>query len=98
MTKAEYEAMVAAKDAGDGADATKDGDDATNVATTAHPKDKIAEVGNPTKKRKVAKVISEHNEEEAKRSAEGKESETRVVKKVKKKAKPVKLSFGDDEA
>ena len=48
LTKAEYEAMVAGKDAGEG-DAAKD------LAPDVAKKDNIAEVGKATKKRKVAK-------------------------------------------
>ncbi|KAJ4351160.1 uncharacterized protein N0V89_006499 [Didymosphaeria variabile] len=89
MTKAEYEAMVAGKDA------TKADDDATQDEATTQSKDNIAEVGKVTKKRKVAKVIAEEEE------GDGKETqvpEKKPVKKAKKKGKPVKLSFGDEEA
>ena len=93
MTKAEYEAMVAGKDAEAGDDATKEGGDASKTNEPAQAKDKIAEVGKATKKRKVAKVIGEEKDEETKESTE---PEKKVVKKAKKKGKPVKLSFGDE--
>jgi hypothetical protein len=93
MTKAEYEAMVAGKDGEAGDDASKEGEDASKATESAQNKDKIVEVGKATKKRKVAKVIGEEKEEE---SIESKEPEKKVVKKAKKKGKPVKLSFGDE--
>ncbi|KAF2643983.1 hypothetical protein P280DRAFT_546838 [Massarina eburnea CBS 473.64] len=82
LTKAEYEAMLAGKDAEDDAAATEGGGQAKDAATK---KDNIAEVGKVTKKRKVAKVIGGENDEK------------NTAKKAKKKGKPVKLSFGDEE-
>ncbi|KAF2689231.1 hypothetical protein K458DRAFT_291050 [Lentithecium fluviatile CBS 122367] len=93
MTKAEYEAMVADKDAENDA-AADGGEKSKETATSTHAKDTIAEVGKPTKKRKAAKVIAEEKEEDEKDS---KVSEKKVVKKAKKKGKPVKLSFDDPE-
>ena len=54
--------------------------------------------GTATKKRKVAKVVGEENEGEANGGADGKQgsSAMKVVKKPKKKAKPIKLAFDDD--
>jgi hypothetical protein len=94
LTKAEYEAMVAGK--GDSEDpveaqASKAGD----AATKPQSKDNIAEVGKTTKKRKAAKVIGDEQDEG---SQDSKVPEKKVLKKGKKKSKPVKLSFGDDEA
>ena len=54
--------------------------------------------GASTKKRRVAKVVGEENEAEV----NGKDGETeepsakKIVKKAKKKAKPIKLAFDDD--
>lgn len=93
MTKAEYEAMVAGKSETDG-DAVKDGDESKNPLPVPKVKDSIVEVGQATKKRKVAKVIGEEKEDGEKDS---KSSEQKVTKKVKRKGKAVKLSFGDQE-
>ena len=94
MSKAEYEAMVSGKDSDKGDTAAEEGD-ATKVTTTvSQAKDTIAEVGKSTKKRKVAKVIGDEKDEDAQDS---KSTEKKGVKKAKKKAKPVKLSFGDHE-
>jgi hypothetical protein len=93
MTKAEYDAMVAGKDAEENDDATKGDNDPTKASVTVPSKDNIVEVGKATKKRKVAKVIAEDGE-----AQESKEPEKKVAKKAKKKGKPVKLSFGDEEA
>ncbi|KAL5392315.1 hypothetical protein DPSP01_000829 [Paraphaeosphaeria sporulosa] len=94
MTKAEYEAMVAGKDAEKTEDATNSDSEATKDPAAIQPKDNIVEVGKATKKRKVAKVIAEEKDVEAKEPIE---AEKKVVKKAKKKGKPVKLSFGDEE-
>jgi hypothetical protein len=99
LTKAEYEALVSgdkAKETGTPEDQTE-GD--SKVASSgpkdsnALPvKDKIAEVGNSLKKRKVAKIIGgDEDDKEPRKNIEGKSA-----KKPKKKAKPVKLSFGDE--
>ncbi|KAJ4305618.1 hypothetical protein N0V90_001149 [Kalmusia sp. IMI 367209] len=97
LTKAEYDAMVAGKDTEKDDEAVEAVEDAnvTQKATAQHSKDNIAEVGKATKKRKVAKIIGEEKEDEPK---ESKATESKVIKKAKKKAKPVKLSFGDEEA
>ncbi|KAF2451839.1 hypothetical protein P171DRAFT_348247 [Karstenula rhodostoma CBS 690.94] len=94
MTKAEYEAMVAGDDAEKSEETTKGDNEATKDSATTQPKDNIVEVGKATKKRKVAKVIAEERDGDAE---ESKEPEKKVVKKAKKKGKPVKLSFGDEE-
>ena len=94
MTKAEYEAMVAGKD-GDADEATKEDGEASKTKDLTQTKDNIVEVGKATKKRKAAKIIGEQKDEGVKESTE---PEAKVVKKAKKKAKAVKLTFGDDEA
>lgn len=92
MTKAEYEAMVAGKEADD--EKTKDAEQAKDgKLLVAAKKDNIAEVGKASKKRKVAKVIGDEGDADSKDSKE----EKKVTKKAKKKGKTVKLSFGDDE-
>jgi uncharacterized protein YabE (DUF348 family) len=93
MTKAEYDAMVAGKDAEENDNAPKGDNDSTKASATAQSKDNIVEIGTTTKKRKVAKVIAEDGE-----AQESNEPVKKVVKKAKKKGKPVKLSFGDEEA
>jgi hypothetical protein len=97
LTKEEYEAMVLGKDSKE-TEETAEGeiskaDGESKHTTSQDPKDKIAEVGKNTKKRKAAKIIGaeEQNEEPPKKN------DSKVIKKPKKKAKPVKLSFGDQE-
>lgn len=98
LTKEEYEALVSGKDFKEKEeveDAAKDG------VTESRPKlkDRIAEVGAGTKKRKAAKVVSEETEgTHPVNSKDAKSTDSKVVKKPKKKkAKAVKLTFGDDE-
>ncbi|PVI01063.1 hypothetical protein DM02DRAFT_591748 [Periconia macrospinosa] len=93
LTKAEYEALVAGKDA-ENEKSANDPEQAKDKAPTVAKKDNIAEVGKVTKKRKVAKVIGDEGDEDAKSE---KDAGKKVTKKAKKKGKPVKLSFGDDE-
>jgi len=91
LTKAEYDALVAGKDADPDEDSkdseTKDKDPAPQQ------KDKIVEVGKASKKRKAAKVIGGDEE----KGKDGIDNNAKVIKKPKKKSKPVKLSFGDQE-
>jgi hypothetical protein len=56
-------------------------------------KDNIAEVGKGTKKRKAVKIIGD----QAAEAGEDSNTELRTTKNPKKKAKKVKLSFGDQE-
>lgn len=93
MTKAEYEAMMAGNSEVD-RNAEKDDENTKHPLPTAQVKDTIVEVGQTTKKRKVAKVIGEEKEDE---ETDSKLPEKKVAKKTKKKGKPVKLSFGDEE-
>lgn len=53
--------------------------------------------GTAVRKRKVAKVIGGDDADDAKGDGAEKGSAPKAVKKAKKKAKPVKLSFDDDE-
>jgi hypothetical protein len=91
LTKAEYEALVAGKDAPP--------DEESKTSATKHanqepqPKDKIVEVGKASKKRKAAKVIG--GDEGIEKDAT--ETQAKIVKKPKKKSKPVKLSFDNQE-
>ena len=96
LTKEEYEAFVSGKDEG-GADGTGQQDKESQASATKS-KEKIVEVGANMKKRKVAKIISDDQEET--KGAGGKDSEksnTKAMKKPKKKAKAVKLTFGDED-
>lgn len=95
LTKAEYEAMVSGEDQDkvEGG-SEEESEKPKDTGTEAQSKDNIAEVGKATKKRKVARVIGEEKDDDAKAS---KPSDTKVLKKAKKKGKPVKLSFGDQE-
>jgi len=96
MSKAEYEAMVAGKDSGNDGTTEEDGDKTKVNATAPQAKDTIVEVGKVTKKRKVVKVIGEEKNENENKE-EPRTTEKKVIKKAKKKGKPVKLSFGDQE-
>ncbi|KAF2028623.1 hypothetical protein EK21DRAFT_101662 [Setomelanomma holmii] len=99
LTKEEYDALVSGKDSKD-----KELDEVDSASKAAasekepRQKDKIAEVGAATKKRKAAKIVGDEqvdSKEEAGKSEKG--TGGRVTKKRKKKAKVVKLTFGDDE-
>jgi hypothetical protein len=94
-TKEEYDALVSGKDTKD-EEMVGSGDVSKKEAkeSESKQKDKIAEVGAGGKKRKAAKIISEEQEEDGKAL---KEKEVKVSKKPKKKAKAVKLTFGDEE-
>lgn len=94
LTKAEYEALVAGKGPEDEDAAKEKSDQATGTALTAAKTDTIAEVGKTSKKRKAIKVIGGEDNEDVKSE---KDSGKKVTKKAKKKGKPIKLSFGDDE-
>lgn len=100
LTKAEYDALVAGEDPKDTEDSTagsetlpKSSEPGTDGAASLHSKEKIAEVGKATKKRKAIKVVGgdENDDRQAKKP------NTKDAKKTKKKAKPVKLTFGDEE-
>lgn len=91
LTKAEYEALVAGKDTTP--DEESKASETKDQEPETQPKDKIVEVGKGSKKRKAAKVIG--GDEESGKDAT--ESNAKVIKKPKKKTKPVKLSFDDQE-
>lgn len=57
----------------------------------------VTEAGLGSKKRKVARVVGEESDDD---QVNGDQTESKVATKTKpkKKAKPIKLSFGDDEA
>lgn len=100
LTKAEYEALVAGKDEEEkasGEDETtgksKSAEDASKESVPHQSMDSIAEVGKAAKKRKAGKIIGGEDEDEN----DVKKANAKVVKKPKKKAKPVKLTFDDQE-
>jgi len=99
LTKEEYDALVSGKDPKDEDETTAEGVIKAEIEDSQKKqKDKIAEVGAGSKKRKAAKIISdepgETKEEGSKKSTQ---SDAKIIKKPKKKAKAVKLTFGDDE-
>lgn len=98
MTKEEYEAFVAEKDPKeDGVSEQEDAPKDSGKAADGKSRDKIAEVGANAKKRKAAKVIGDEQKDSRNESKDVKTAETRTAKKPKKKAKAVKLTFGDEE-
>ncbi|KAH7386003.1 hypothetical protein BKA66DRAFT_440652 [Pyrenochaeta sp. MPI-SDFR-AT-0127] len=100
LTKEEYDALVSGKDSKESDERTAEDEAAQEqtVKDSAKPKDKIVEVGANAKKRKAAKIISDDHEkskdEDDKTSSK---AGTKPVKKPKKKAKAVKLTFGDED-
>jgi hypothetical protein len=94
MTKEEYEAFISEKEPKEDAEAKAgEGEQAQTKDGETKPKDKITEVGANAKKRKAARIISDETND----SKDVPKSDTKTVKKAKKKAKPVKLTFGDEE-
>jgi hypothetical protein len=100
LTKAEYEALVAGKDSKD-EDAGKNAEtpvtaDSRTQATDAQPvKDNVADLSKNTRKRKAVKVIA--GDDEARSHSSITQTDAKVIKKPKKKNKPVKLTFGDED-
>ncbi|KAH6625381.1 hypothetical protein C7974DRAFT_200530 [Boeremia exigua] len=94
MSKEEYEAFVAKDDSKEDTeqDVTESGKDGESKS-----KDKITEVGANAKKRKAAKIIGDEQADSKEQPKGAKEAEKKSVKKPKKKAKAVKLTFGDEE-
>ncbi|KAF2087489.1 hypothetical protein K490DRAFT_65877 [Saccharata proteae CBS 121410] len=108
LSKEQYAALVAGKDAtepeGEKEDADADAeakngpDEEKNENAALKSKQKVAEIGAASRKRKAVKVgggADEEEEDAAENSATAKKE--KPTKKPKKKAKAVKLSFGDDE-
>lgn len=98
ITKEEYEEFIGKKESKEDSepeleDVSKD----SSKDDAAKPKDKIAEVGANTKKRKAAKIISDEQEAGKEETKDAKKAGTKIVKKPKKKTKAVKLTFGDEE-
>jgi hypothetical protein len=93
----EYEALVSGKDTKNEEEVD---DKNTKNALDSEPKqkDKIVEIGAVTKKRKAAKIVNEEHEGgSAESNPSTKQTGAQVTKKPKKKAKAVKLTFGDEE-
>lgn len=98
LTKEEYEALVSGKDSKDEADEQTGGSAQQASETTAQkPKEKIAEVGASTKKRKAAKIVNEAHEDGHADASKDAEGNPKATKKAKKKSKAVKLTFGENE-
>ncbi|KAF1918386.1 hypothetical protein BDU57DRAFT_528795 [Ampelomyces quisqualis] len=100
LTREEYEALVSGKDSKDAAklDTGSTSEKAQNELQVK-PKDKIAEVGTGTKKRKAAKIVNEEDEGGSTNTTKNTIlTGVKATKKPKKKAKAVKLTFGDEEA
>lgn len=98
LTKEEYEAFVTGKDGDEDKELVKEGSNEEQAKEGgSKSKDKIAEVGTASKKRKVAKVISDEQDGIEVEENDAKKSESKAVKKAKKKSKIVKLTFGDEE-
>jgi hypothetical protein len=100
LSKEEYDALVSGKDAeeNDTSPTEKAGNDQSGEREPKS-KDKIAEVGTNAKKRKAAKIISDE-QDQSKEKEQGKAAEktdAKVAKKSKRKTKPVKLTFGDED-
>ncbi|CAN9203273.1 unnamed protein product [Alternaria alternata] len=99
LSKEEYDALVSGKDGKEEEEtATDEVGEKRDNDSKSQSKDKIAEVGANAKKRKAAKIISE-DQSESKGGEETavKKPDAKPAKKPKKKAKAVKLTFGEDE-
>lgn len=99
LSKEEYDALISGKDSkGEEDPVTDEAEQKATKQDESKPKDKIAEVGANTKKRKAAKIIGDDqgdSRSEVERDAE--KPTTKPAKKPKKKAKAVKLTFGDED-
>jgi hypothetical protein len=109
LSKAEYEKLTSGEDANDKFGDVKDmvtgeltGDspkasgalpDEDDIPTRASV---TVDAGKATKKRKMAKVVGGDDDEDEPASKNTSKDESKP-KKLKKKGKPIKLSFGDDE-
>ena len=96
LTKEEYNALVSGKDSEETENTIGDEPGKQSAHEEKAPKDRIAEVGT-NKKRKVAKVVNVDQEQKPEADKNAQSSDVKVVKKQKKKAKAVKLAFGDEE-
>jgi hypothetical protein len=97
MSKEEYEAFVTGKDSKPEGGLEKETTTVKETEIDSKSKDKITEVGANARKRKAAKIISDEQEESKKAPKDAQKTDVKVTKKPKKKAKAVKLTFGDEE-
>lgn len=98
MTKEEYEDFVGKKKTeGEGESEQIDKSAQTRNDESSKPKDRITEVGANARKRKAAKIISDEPEIDEGMPKDAKKTDTKTVKKPRKKGKAVKLTFGDEE-
>lgn len=98
LTKEEYDALVSGKDLKDKEEnVTEETSKEDSKESVTKQKDKITEVGAASKKRKVGKVISDEQDDGQQESKDAKKSDGKPMKKPKKKAKAVKLTFWEDE-
>lgn len=96
LTKEEYEALVACKESKeDGDSSVREGEKSTEEVVV-DLKEKIVEVGANAKKRKVAKIVG-NEQDDAVLGQTSKKQDTKSTRKPKKKANAVKLTFGDEE-
>lgn len=107
VSKAEYEKHLKGEVEGEETGGNVTGElkgDGKPEASGALPADSTPRVeqkltdGTAAKKRKVAKVVGDDDEDDSSKPASAdKDTTPKVVKKAKKKARPIKLTFDDDE-
>lgn len=107
VSKADYERQLKGdapgEDTGDNVAGESKGDSKPEASGTlpADSKPRVEQKltdGNAVKKRKVAKVVGDEEEDDSsKPTGAEKDIAPKAVKKAKKKAKPIKLAFDDDE-
>ncbi|KAH9866226.1 hypothetical protein J1614_008792 [Plenodomus biglobosus] len=97
LTKEEYEALVSGKESREDEDSAAKPESTDPAEGQATSKDKIVEVGGNVKKRKAARIVGDEQDESTTQSHDTKKTDAKVAKKSKKKAKAVKLTFGDEE-
>lgn len=98
LTKEEYEALLKDESGADGesfSDQVKGEGRSHDVEEKEAKRDNVTEVGQVTRKRKAVKVVGDDTEEANDKLS--KVRDAKVTKKPKKKAKAIKLSFGDQE-
>lgn len=106
VSKADYERRLkgdaSGEETGDNVNGELKGDSKPEAgALPADSKPRVEQKltdGNAVKKRKVAKVVGDEDEDDSSKPAGAdKDIAPKAVKKAKKKAKPIKLAFDDDE-